>query len=92
MLLDLSQTATIEASTSVASRVLKGLKTVGKTHKPGVERAGFVVLKSPDIPRRHLGFSLSRRQCSPYPPLGPPCQISWRYHMNTLHSNQKELL
>lgn len=50
MLLDLSQTATIEASTSVASRVLKGLKTVGKTHKPGVERAGFVVLKSPDIP------------------------------------------
>ncbi|MCU7834377.1 MAG: N-acetylmuramoyl-L-alanine amidase [gamma proteobacterium symbiont of Taylorina sp.] len=50
MLLDLSQTATIEASTSVASRVLKGLKKVGKTHKSGVERAGFVVLKSPDIP------------------------------------------
>ena len=50
MLLDLSQTATIEASTSVAARVLKGLKKVGKTHKPSVERAGFVVLKSPDIP------------------------------------------
>jgi len=50
MLLDLSQTATIEASTSVASRVLKGLKKIGKTHKSGVERAGFVVLKSPDIP------------------------------------------
>ena len=50
MLLDLSQTATIEASTSVASRVLRGLKKVAKTHKPSVERAGFVVLKSPDIP------------------------------------------
>ncbi len=50
MLLDLSQTATIEASSSVASRVLSRLKTVGKTHKPKVERAGFVVLKSPDIP------------------------------------------
>ncbi|MCK5666201.1 MAG: N-acetylmuramoyl-L-alanine amidase, partial [Thiotrichaceae bacterium] len=50
VLLDLSQTATIEASTSVASRVLKGLKKMGKTHKPSVERAGFVVLKSPDIP------------------------------------------
>lgn len=50
VLLDLSQTATIEASTSVASRVLKGLKKMGKPHKPMVERAGFVVLKSPDIP------------------------------------------
>ena len=50
MLLDLSQTHTIEASNSVASRVLSGLKQVGKTHKNGVERAGFVVLKSPDIP------------------------------------------
>jgi len=50
MLLDLSQTATIEASNSVASRVLSGLTRVGDTHKSGVERAGFVVLKSPDIP------------------------------------------
>ncbi len=50
MLLDLSQTATIEASSSVASRVLSGLKRVGDTHKTRVERAGFVVLKSPDIP------------------------------------------
>lgn len=50
MLLDLSQTATIEASSSVANRVLSGLKRVGDTHKNSVERAGFVVLKSPDIP------------------------------------------
>jgi len=50
VLLDLSQTATIEGSVSVASRILKGLKQIGKVHKKQVERAGFVVLKSPDIP------------------------------------------
>ncbi|MFK5986345.1 MAG: N-acetylmuramoyl-L-alanine amidase [Pseudomonadota bacterium] len=50
VLLDLSQTASIEGSNSVARRVLKGLKRIGKTHKKKVERAGFVVLKSPDIP------------------------------------------
>ena len=50
MLLDLSQTATIEASNSAASRVLSRLTKIGDTHKSRVERAGFVVLKSPDIP------------------------------------------
>lgn len=50
VLLDLSQTATISASTDVATRVLGALKAVGKTHKRHVERAGFMVLKSPDIP------------------------------------------
>ncbi len=50
VLLDLSQTATIEGSVSVAQRVLQGLKKIGKTHSKKVERAGFVVLKSPDIP------------------------------------------
>ncbi len=50
VLLDLSQNATIEASLDVAGRVLQGLKQVGKVHKHHVEQAGFVVLKSPDIP------------------------------------------
>jgi N-acetylmuramoyl-L-alanine amidase len=50
VLLDLSQTATISASTDVATQVLGGLKRVGRTHKRHVERAGFMVLKSPDIP------------------------------------------
>jgi len=50
VLLDLSQTATISASTDVANQVLKELKKVGKIHKRNVERAGFMVLKSPDIP------------------------------------------
>ncbi len=50
VLLDLSQTATIEASLDVAGHVLKRLKGVGKLHKRRVEQAGFRVLKSPDIP------------------------------------------
>jgi len=50
MLLDLSQTASIEASNSAASRILSRLSKIGDTHKNRVERAGFVVLKSPDIP------------------------------------------
>lgn len=50
VLLDLSQSATIEASVDVADRVLRGLKKVGKVHKRHVEQASFTVLKSPDIP------------------------------------------
>ncbi len=50
VLLDLSQTATIEASLDIGDEVLEGLKRLGKTHKPRVQQAGFAVLKSPDIP------------------------------------------
>jgi len=50
VLLDLSQTATLSASTDVGTNVLKQLGTLGKTHKRRVQRAGFMVLKSPDIP------------------------------------------
>lgn len=50
VLLDLSQTASVEASHDVASKVLEGLKEIGDLHKPHVERAGFMVLKSPDMP------------------------------------------
>lgn len=50
VLLDLSQTASLEASLEVGNSVLSGLKRVGKVHKKQVEAAGFVVLKSPDIP------------------------------------------
>ena len=50
VLLDLSQTASLEASIDIAERILGRLKKVGKLHKPGVEAAGFAVLKSPDIP------------------------------------------
>jgi len=50
VLLDLSQTASLEASIDVADRVLGDLKKVGKLHKRKVESAAFMVLKSPDIP------------------------------------------
>jgi len=50
VLLDLSQTAAIDASTSVADQVLTRLGAVGRVHRSNVGRAGFLVLKSPDIP------------------------------------------
>ena len=50
VLLDLSQSATMKASDDVANHVLDAMKRVGKTHKPHVERANFVVLRSPDVP------------------------------------------
>jgi len=50
VLLDLSQTATKEASGNVAANVLRNLKNMGAVHKKTVQSAGFVVLKSPDIP------------------------------------------
>ncbi len=50
VLLDLAQSASLKASGDVADSVLSGLKRVGKTHKQQVERANFVVLRSPDVP------------------------------------------
>lgn len=50
VLLDLSQTASLEASIDVADRVLQGLGRIGNLHKRRVESAAFAVLKSPDIP------------------------------------------
>ena len=50
VLLDLSQTATNEASVDIAGTMLRELRGLGKTHKKTVQKAGFVVLKSPDIP------------------------------------------
>jgi len=50
VLLDLSQTATQEASVNVANQVLKSCDSVAELHKDAVQKAGFIVLKSPDIP------------------------------------------
>ncbi len=50
VLLDLSQTASISASLVAAENVLKALDRIGEVRKPRVQQAGFVVLKSPDIP------------------------------------------
>lgn len=50
VLLDLSQGATLEASGAVANQVLQALAKVGPTHRGFVEKANFVVLRSPDVP------------------------------------------
>lgn len=50
VLLDLSQSATQRASEAIAKDVLGGLARIGKTHKNEIERANFVVLRSPDVP------------------------------------------
>ena len=50
VLLDLSQSATKEASRSVASKILKYFNAIGRLHKNEVQKANFMVLKSPDIP------------------------------------------
>jgi len=50
VLLDLSQSATEQASADIAKSVLKNCSAVGETHKDAVQHAGFMVLKSPDIP------------------------------------------
>ena len=50
VLLDLSMTANRSASIEAAQAVLGELARVGRLHKRRVEQAGFVVLKSPDVP------------------------------------------
>ncbi|WP_245778809.1 N-acetylmuramoyl-L-alanine amidase [Dokdonella immobilis] len=50
VLLDLSQGATMQASNAVASQVHAAMRRVGPTHKNHVERANFIVLRSPDVP------------------------------------------
>lgn len=50
VLMDLSQTASIASSGEAAGHVLTQLDRVGTIRKTQVQNAGFVVLKSPDIP------------------------------------------
>ncbi len=50
VLLDLSMTASINASIGVGGQILNNLGRVAHLHKQNVEQAAFVVLKSPDIP------------------------------------------
>ncbi|MGC1458473.1 MAG: N-acetylmuramoyl-L-alanine amidase [Steroidobacteraceae bacterium] len=50
VLLDLSQKADISASMAAAQNVIGALQGVGLVRKGQVQQAGFVVLKSPDMP------------------------------------------
>lgn len=50
VLVDLSQTASMSAGLEVGASVAQQLATVGPMHRRGVQQAGFVVLKAPDVP------------------------------------------
>jgi N-acetylmuramoyl-L-alanine amidase len=50
VLLDLSQNAALGASLDVGAKVLDELAKVGSMHRRTVQQAGFIVLKSPDVP------------------------------------------
>jgi len=50
VLMDLSQSAAKQASHNIGSKVLSSVKNVGHLHRTSVQKAGFVVLKSADIP------------------------------------------
>jgi N-acetylmuramoyl-L-alanine amidase len=50
VVLDLVQQEFIGQSATAAERVVAALESVGEVRKAQVQRAGFVVLKSPDIP------------------------------------------
>lgn len=50
VLLDLSQTNTLTASAHVGQHVLTSLQKVSKTHYKYLQRAGFIVLRAPDVP------------------------------------------
>jgi N-acetylmuramoyl-L-alanine amidase len=50
VLYDLSMTANLDDSLSVGGQVLRSMGSVAKLHKPNVEQANFVVLRSADIP------------------------------------------
>jgi N-acetylmuramoyl-L-alanine amidase len=50
VLLDLSMTATLSSSLDVGHKVLSNMGRIAPLHKRRVEQAGFMVLKSPDIP------------------------------------------
>lgn len=50
VLLDLSQNAALGASLEVGDHVIKELARVGAMHRRTVQHAGFIVLKSPDVP------------------------------------------
>lgn len=50
VLVDLSMTATVNSSLQVGSNVLNAISAITALHAKHVEQAGFVVLKSPDVP------------------------------------------
>jgi len=50
VLIDLSQNAALSASLDIGDDVIRELARMGKVHRRKVQQAGFIVLKSPDLP------------------------------------------
>lgn len=50
VLLDLSQNSALSASMAVGESVIGELAKIGAMHRRTVQQAGFIVLKSPDVP------------------------------------------
>ncbi len=50
VLIDLSQTATVNASLDLGKKMLEAFSQVAILHSPKVEQAAFVILKSPYVP------------------------------------------
>lgn len=50
VLVDLSITATVGSSLDIGKYVLQDMGKIARLHKKQVEQAGFLVLKSPDVP------------------------------------------
>jgi len=50
VLIDISQTAALEASFDAAERMLGEIGTINRLHQTTVQQANFLVLKAPDIP------------------------------------------
>ncbi|MEO1580897.1 MAG: N-acetylmuramoyl-L-alanine amidase [Pseudomonadota bacterium] len=50
VLMDLSQTATLNSSIEIGQLVLNQMGGVNRLHRRTVQQAGFIVLKSPDVP------------------------------------------
>jgi N-acetylmuramoyl-L-alanine amidase len=50
VLLDLSQNAALSAGLDIGGEVIAELAKLGKVHRRTVQQAGFLVLKSPDVP------------------------------------------
>ena len=50
VIVDLSMTATLASSLDVGERVLNKMGKIARLHKGYIEQAGFLVLKSPDVP------------------------------------------
>ena len=74
VLLDLSMTASLTSSLNVGQKVLSNIGRVTSLHKQRVEQAGFMVLKSPDIPSIlvETGFISNANEASKLHGVEPP--------------------